>query len=127
MTHVVDAAWKQKILDRTATPLKPSRQAPSRLSHDFKLNRSTGLLLDDGGARADAPATDDVANPNFDQVATAKLAVDREIEQSPISKSLMLVEVKSDGPDVPRFERALGANVLACIPRAPLMDGRVKV
>jgi hypothetical protein len=84
-------------------------------------------LLDDSRASTDASAAHDITDLDLDEVAAAKLTVDRQIEQSPITKPSMLVEIEPDGPNIARFQRALGANVLPNIPGTPFMYGRIKV
>jgi len=109
------------------TAFQPRRQAPSGFGHDLELHWSAGLLLNNRRAVADGPPTSDIADPDLHKIAAPQLAVDRQVEQRPIAQPPVLVEVESDGPDVARFERTLGADVLACIPRTPFMHGRVQV
>jgi hypothetical protein len=73
----------------------------------------------------DAPAAGDISDLDLHEVAAAQLAVERQVEQRPIAQSLVLVEVEPDGPDVAWLERALGSDILTCVPRAPFMHGRV--
>ena len=61
------------------------------------------------------------------QVATTKLAVDRQIKQRPVPQSPVLIEIKPNGPNVAGLQRALGTNILPSIPGAPFMNGRIKV
>jgi hypothetical protein len=39
----------------------------------------------------------------------------------------VFVEIESNRPNVARLERAFGPHIFACIPRAPLVNSRVKV
>ena len=56
-------------------------------------------------------AKNDVTNPNLQNVATAQLAVDREIKKRPITQSAVLVEEEANGPNLPWFEGALGTDL----------------
>jgi hypothetical protein len=70
---------------------------------------------------------DDVTNLELDEITATQLAVDRQIEQRSIAKALMFVEIKPNSPDIARLERALGPNILSCVPGAPLVISRVEV
>jgi hypothetical protein len=74
--------------------------------------------LYDNGSNPDASARDDVANAHLDQVATAQLAVDREIKER-------TVEPEADRPNLLWFERALGAQHSTFIPRTKFVEGRI--
>ena len=52
---------------------------------ELKLHGSFGLLLDHDGAIPNATAGNNVTDANLDHVATAQLAVDREVEERSIS------------------------------------------
>jgi hypothetical protein len=49
------------------------------------LHGPPGLLLDDDRSGANPAATDKVANLNFNDVAAAQLAVDRQVEYRPVA------------------------------------------
>jgi hypothetical protein len=49
------------------------------------------------------------------------------IAQGTISQPLMLVEEKTDRPDVAGLQWSLWADILAGVPGAPYMHGRIKV
>jgi hypothetical protein len=127
VAHVVYSTWENEIGDRAATALQPVLQTPACLSHDLKLNGPAGLLLNDRCATADLAAADDIANLELDEITAAQLAVDRHIKQRSIAEAFVFVEIEVNGPDIARFRRVFWADVLSCIPRAPLMNGGVKV
>jgi hypothetical protein len=97
------------------------------LGHNFELHWPAGFLLDHGGTIAKGSTADQIANPNFDDFAATQFAVDGEIEQGTISQPLMLVEEKTDRPDVAGLQWSLWADILAGVPGAPFMPGRIKV
>lgn len=84
MAGGIDPAWKGVVVDRPATPLKPGKQAGARIAHQFELDRPPGLLLDDHGAGSYLRTNDQSPDPDPDEIASAQLAVDGEIEQRPI-------------------------------------------
>ena len=127
VAEVVYAAWKDEILNIAAASLQPCRQALSGFRHDLELDGFSCLLLDNGGPVPDVSTSDHVADLEFDEVATTKLAVDRQIKQRPVPQSPVLIEIKPNGPNVAGLQRALGTNILPSIPGAPFMNGRIKV
>jgi hypothetical protein len=62
------------------------------------------------------PAYDDVADFETDDIATAQLAVDGNIEQRPIANSPMLVEVEADAPYLFWFQSALRPDLSSGVP-----------
>jgi hypothetical protein len=83
--------------------------------------------LNDGRSIADVSAANDVSDLQFDQVATAQFAVDRHVEQRPVTHSPVLIKIEADRPDIARLQWAFRADVLACIPGTPFVHSRVKV
>jgi hypothetical protein len=117
---VVAPARKDEIVQRTATTFQPSQDAGSGTVEQLELNRSTGLLLDDDGPRADPIADHEITDVNLDEVATPQLTVNGKVEHSPISQSAVLIQSKSNGPDLLRLQCTFCAELLAGVPRAPL-------
>jgi hypothetical protein len=111
MSGMVVPAGEREIGDRAAATFEPSTDAGAGRFKKLELNGSASLALDDNRTGADPAATDDVANPDFDQVAAAQLAIDRQIEQGSVSDPSLPVKPKADGPDLLRFERALRAEL----------------
>jgi hypothetical protein len=77
-------------------------------------------LLSDDRARADPSTADEVADANLHHVATTQLAVDRKVEQGPISEAALTVQEEPDSPNLLRLERALCTELSCSIPRAAL-------
>lgn len=96
----IDAARERVVLDRSATTLKPSEEAPACIRHGFELNWPTGLLLDHHGPRSQLTAGK-VADPDLHQIATSRFAVDRKIEKRPVSKPMLSIQVKANSPNLP--------------------------
>jgi hypothetical protein len=85
MIGVIDPARKDKVVERASATFKPSQDAGSGGLQELELNRPTGLLLDDDCSGTNPTTTDKVADLEFDDVATAQLAVDRKIEHRAVA------------------------------------------
>jgi uncharacterized protein (DUF1778 family) len=127
VAHVVHAAREDEIVERAAAAGEPGEQCLACLGHQLELHRSVGLLLNDSCARSQRSSCDDVADLHLDDVATAQLAVDREVEQRPVAQSSMLIEKEADCPNVARLQRPLGANHIARIPRTTRVCARIEI
>ncbi len=112
---VIDATRKDIIVHRAAPPFKPRQEAGPGVLKQFELNRPTRFLLHYDCSRSDLSTADKVADLHPHEVAATELAVDREVEQRPISQAAALIEVESDLPYLLRFQRSLRA-------RSPDMD-----
>ena len=107
MIGMVDTAWEHVIAQRSAAALEPRQKTGPRVRQQLELDRSSGLPLDDGRSSSDLPAYDDVPDFEADDIATAQLAVDGNIEQRPIAKSPMLVEIEANAPYLFRLQSSL--------------------
>jgi hypothetical protein len=125
MAEVVNSAWKREIFDGALSPFQPGPQTSASVCHQLKLNWSPGLLLDNRGSVSDGTGAYQIADSNFHHVAPTQFAIDRQIEDCPISEAMMLVKKETYRPHVSRSERALRTNDLAGIPRASFMYARV--
>jgi hypothetical protein len=73
------------------------------------------------------PATaDEIADLDFDDVASPELTVDREIEHRTVSKPPLSIQPEPDGPDLLWLQGAFAAKFPARVPWAPLVGARVK-
>ena len=120
---MINPAGKDIIVHCAAPPFKPRQQAGPSVWKQFELNRPTGFLLHHDCTRSDLPAADNVADLHLYQVAPPQFAVDRQVEQRPISQAAALIEVKSDLPYLLRFQRALRADGPSGIPDWALCRG----
>jgi hypothetical protein len=91
---------------------------------DLEPDGTPGLALRDGGALLFAPGGEDVADAQRDQVAAAKLAVYRHVEQREVACVAGHLEAYADRPDVLRLERALLADDTTLVPGDPGRAGR---
>jgi len=57
----------------------------------------------------------DVADPQADEIAAAKLTVDGQVEHGELTNGMRILEVDTDGPDVLRLERGLLADQLPLV------------
>src|SRR3546814_872117 len=119
LAHVVcglDPAREGIVLDSTAAPFEPGQQARPHVAGDLELDRPSRLLLNDDRARPDLRSGDQIANPDLDQVAAAKLAVDCQIEQGAVTNTSLTIEEEANSPDLLLCERTLGSHFLSCVP-----------
>ena len=122
VSHVVVPAWENEVVEGATTALKPSEQRLSGRFDQLELDGPFGFLLHDNSAIPYATAGDYVTDAYLDHVATAKLAVDGEVEKGPVAQSAMLVEPETDRPYLLRFERTLGAEQSAFVPGTKFME-----
>jgi hypothetical protein len=80
MRRLGQTAWKEELLRLQVRRADPCRDRVSRLFGDLELHRSLGLLLHDNRSRGDVTALDHIVDAESNQIATAQLAVDREVE-----------------------------------------------
>jgi len=73
-------------------------------------------LLDDGRSIADPSTADHINDPEFDEVTAPKLAIDCHIEQRTVPKSLMLIDIEPNDPDISGLQQ----RYQACTVRARL-------
>ena len=122
MAAAINPTWENIIVHSAAPPLEPSQQAGPGVGEQFELHRPARFLLHHQGARADLPATDNVADFHLDEVAATQLAVDPEVEQCPISNAAALIEEEADLPYLLRLQRALCADSAPSVPELTLGD-----
>jgi len=67
---------------------------------NLELHGSLSFLLHNNGTRCDPLVVRDIANANFYQIASAQLAVDREIEQRKIAGTVCNLEAKPNSPNI---------------------------
>jgi hypothetical protein len=113
----ISSAGKDVLVKRATAPFKPLEQACASGLQELELHRATSLLLNDDGSLADAGSTDQLINLNLHEVATAKLAVDRQVEERAIAQALLLLKEEAHSPHLLWQERALSAELTANIPR----------
>jgi hypothetical protein len=112
----VHTTWEDIIVYRAAPTFKPCQQAGPGVGQQFELNRASRFLLHHYCTRSYLPTADNVADFHPDKIATAELAVDREIKEGPVSQAAPLIEIKSDLPYLLRFQGTLCADCPSRIP-----------
>jgi hypothetical protein len=85
MIGVIDPARKDKVVKRASATFEPSQNAGAGGLQKLELDRPAGLLLNDDCSRTNPTTTDKIADLDFDKVASAQLAVDREIEHRTVA------------------------------------------
>lgn len=97
----------------------PSDDRFARLSSDLELNRTTSLLLHHQRACSHSRLVPDVTNPQANEIASAQLAVDSEIEERKISDPFEELQASSNGPNIPNPQGRLLAYQLPFVPSRP--------
>ena len=120
--HIVVTAWEDEIVQCAATALEPSEQGLAGRLDKLELHGSFRLLLHHDRAIPNATAGNDVANADLDHIATAQLAVDREVEKRSIPQAPVLVKPEANGPNLLRFKCALCAKHASLVPRAEILE-----
>lgn len=118
------SAGKDEIIQRATPTLQPCQHRRARRFHDLELNRFAGLLLDDNRTWLHFAAADNVADLQFDEVATSQFTIYGEINKGSIAKPMFMIEVKANGPDLLDLEGALGTDKPTGVPwRAVVLSG----
>ncbi len=123
MAIVINTARKDKTVHRAAPPIEPSQQAGPGVWEQFELNRPTCFLLHHDRTRSDLSTADKVADLRPHEIAAPEFAVDRQVEQRPISQAAALIEVESDLPYLLRLQGALRTDGPSGIPGLALGGG----
>src|ERR1700688_176134 len=87
---------------------------------DLEPHRSAGLLLADSHSLNGVSVRGDVFDFESDNIATAQLAIDGEIEQCQVAFALCHLKFGADRPDVFWPQWRLGSGQLALVPRGAL-------
>jgi hypothetical protein len=112
----VDPAWPQELETDHFGLADPALDGQSRRFGDLETYRLARLALDHGGPFVNAPRDKYVADPETNEIATAKLAATAMLN-SARSRALRTISRRTpDGPDVPRQQRALLADDAAIVP-----------
>jgi hypothetical protein len=77
--------------------MNPLVHGLTRDRRDLELDRPAGLLLLDEGAKSDPFAVRDVADLQCHEVAATQIAVDAQIEQRQLARSVMLLQLQAYG------------------------------
>jgi hypothetical protein len=99
----IGSARKGVVVDGASTTLQPCQDTCPCRFEELELNGPACLLLNRGGSCADTASADEVTYVKLDQIATAQLTVDGEIEQCAVSEASLSVESEPDGPPLLRI------------------------
>ncbi len=80
MTGMIDPAGKDVVIDCTAPPFQPSKQACPHIRRNLELDGTACLFLDDHGTGTDFLTCDEGSDLELHQIAAPQLAVDCEIK-----------------------------------------------
>ena len=96
-------AWEQISALVSVEGGEPLANSSTGLLRNLELHRPAGLLLNDGRAIANSPASKHVIDPQSDEIAAPELAVDGEIEHREIAFSTLQLKPYPDCPDILRL------------------------
>ena len=102
---------------------EPLADSSTGLLGDLELHRPASLLLNDGRAIANSPASEYVIDPQPNEIAAPELAVDRQIEHRKIASATLHLQPYSNCPDILRLQRALLADQASPVPRGTPAGG----
>jgi hypothetical protein len=102
---------------------EPLADSSTRLLGNLELHRPASLLLNEGRAIANSPASEHIIDPESDEIAAPELAVDRQIEHRKIASTTLHLQPYSNCPDILRLERALLADQASPVPGCTLGGG----
>lgn len=121
--RVVQPAWKEKLLRLQLCLLDPCRNRRSRRLGQLELYWPLRLPLDDRRTGQDLAAMGHVTNAEGDEIASAQLAVDGQVEQRQIPHLVCVLKMDADGPDVFGLQRRLLPHQLPLVPGRSMLVG----
>jgi hypothetical protein len=86
---------------------KPGSDRGSGPFGNFELTRPARLFLNDGCAVSNTAASADIVDLWSDEITASELAIDGEIEQREVTRSLLELEPHPNCPDIFRLQRTL--------------------
>src|SRR2546426_8446584 len=119
MGRLRETARKQVLLRLQVRLVDPGCDCGSGRFRQVKLHWPLGLSLHDHRSGQNLVAVRDIANTQIDEITTAQLAVDCEVEHRQVSNLLAVLEVDSDCPDILWLEWRLLPDQLAFVPGFP--------
>ena len=70
MIGMINPAWKDEVVEGAAAAFEPSQNTAASGLKELELNGSAGLLLSDDRTRANPAAADEIADLDFDDIAS---------------------------------------------------------
>jgi len=112
-------AGEQEVIRTKVGQIDPAGHGLAGWIGEFKLNRSSGLLLDHVRPCRRSISVGHIADPELDQIASPKLAVDSEIEEREVASTAGQLEPSTDCPNFLELERPLLPHEFVLVPRGP--------
>ena len=97
----------------TAAAFEPCQNTAASGFEELELNGPAGLLLNDDRAGTNPATAGEIADLDFNDVASPELTVDREIERRAVAKPPVSIQPEPDGPDLLWFQGAFAAMLPA--------------
>src|SRR5215470_1202422 len=116
-------AWAQISALASVKGGEPLANGSTGLLGNLELHRPASLLLNDGRAIANSPASEHVIDPQPDEITAPELAVDRQIEHRKIASATLHLQLYSNGPDILWLQRALLTDQASPVPGCTLAGG----
>ena len=117
--RTVEPAWEKELATKHGGRCNPLDNRSSRVLRYFELNWPACLALDDRHAVSNCSGNNEIGHFEANKVATAKLAVDSEVEQHEVALIPGEFEPRTNCPDLPWQEWTFLANQSVLIPRWP--------
>jgi len=114
--RIVNAAWEHIVLGLQSRDLDPFLNGVTSRGRDFELDRTLGLVLHDDRPRCHLIAVANVPDLECNEVTSAELAVNSQVEQREFAYPVLHLETDSECPDILCLERRLLADDLALVP-----------
>ena len=83
-------------------------------------------MLHHDRALSDATTGHNVSDTDFDDVTTAKLAINCQIEKRSVAQAPVMIEPETCRPNLPGLQRAFGSQRSPFIPRAQFIECRIR-
>ena len=118
-----ETAWEQILALASAEGGEPLADGRTGLLRNLELHRPASLLLNDGRAIANSPASKHVIDPQPDEISAPKSAVDRQIEHRKIASATLHLRPYSNGPDILWLQRPFLSDQPSPVPRCTPAGG----
>jgi hypothetical protein len=116
MGRMIGPTREDEVFQSTASAFQPCEHYGSRRLENFELDGTAGLALNDRRPLSYCISADHVINADTHQVAAAQFAIDRQIEQRPISEKALLLQPEADCPNFLLLQRPLRTDFASDIP-----------
>lgn len=113
----MEPAGEDEVIRLQRSLLDPCLQSVSGSGRDLELNWALGLVLHDDGSGGHLVTMRHITHFERNQVSSAKLAVDAEVEECELTDPTFHLKTYSQGPDVLHLEGSLLPDDLILVPR----------